>query len=268
MIPTQYIDPQPTNGLSIENTPFSLAGKRALITGGGTGLGYGIATAMVGMGADVVLCSRDETQLQKACSELGHQASYRIHDVLDYRQADALIDELEADRPIDILVNNAGAHLKKPSEDVSAEEFQHILNVHLVGAHALTRKAGQNMLTRGQGSIIYIASMTSLFGIPYVTAYAAAKAGMLGVVRTLACEWGDRGVRVNAIAPGWIDSQMMRKAVMDDPERKAKILGRTPLKGFGQPEDIGNAAVYLCSDAAQFVTGVCLPVDGGASIGF
>lgn len=254
--------------MNSSNSPFSLVGKKALITGGGTGLGFGIAKAMVGMGADVVLCSRNETQLQAACLELGPNASYQVHDVLDFEKADALVDALESESPIDILVNNAGAHLKKPSEDVSAEEFQHILNVHLVGAHALTRKIGGNMLSRGQGNIIYIASMTSLFGVPYVAAYAAAKAGILGVVRTLASEWGERGVRVNAIAPGWIDSEMMRKAVMDDPERKAKILGRTPLNDFGQPEDIGNAAVYLSSNASQFVTGVCLPVDGGANIGF
>ena len=249
-------------------SPFSLQGKRALITGGATGLGLGIAKAMVAMGAEVVLCSRNETQLQSACEELGSGAGYEVYDVLDFQRADSLIDQLEKERPIDILVNNAGAHLKKPSEDVGVEEFQNILNVHLVGAHALTRKIGKNMLTRGQGNIIYIASMTSLFGIPYVTAYAAAKAGVLGVVHTLATEWGDRGVRVNAIAPGWIDSQMMRAAVMNDPVRKAKILGRTPLNDFGNPEDIGNAAVYLSSDAAKFVTGVCLPVDGGASIGF
>ncbi len=110
--------------------------------------------------------------------------------------------------------------------------------------------------------------MTSLFGIPYVLAYSCAKAGYLGMVRNLATEWGPSGVRVNAIAPGWIDSAMMRKALDSDPERKQKILGRTPLATFGEPEDIGEAAAFLCSPSAKFITGVCLPVDGGASIGF
>lgn len=256
------------NSALAQDSPFSLSGKRALITGGGTGIGLGVAKAMISVGAEVVLCSRDENTLKLACEELGSQASYRVHDVLDYSGADSLVDELESDRPIDILVNNAGAHLKKPSEDVSVEEFQKILEVHLLGAHALTRRVGKSMLERGQGSIVYVASMAALFGIPYVCAYAAAKSGMLGIVRSLAMEWGERGIRVNAIAPGWIHSEMMRKAVMADPERKRKILERTPMHDFGQPEDIGNAAVYLCSDAAKFVTGVCLPVDGGASIGF
>jgi gluconate 5-dehydrogenase len=248
--------------------PFSLQGKTALVTGGATGLGLGIATSIVQAGGRVVLCSRNEDNLKQACRDLGDAASYRVYDVLDYDRVDELVTSLPADQPIDILVNNAGVHLKKPTEEVTVEEFQHVLNVHIVGAHALTRAVGRGMLERGSGSIIYIASMASLFGIQYVTAYAAAKAGMLGIVRTMATEWGDRGVRVNAIAPGWIDSVMMRKAVMNDPERKAKILGRTPLGGFGLPEDIGHAAVYLASPAAKFVTGVCLPVDGGASIGF
>lgn len=248
--------------------PFSLQGRTALITGGATGIGLGIAESMVQAGGRVVLCSRNEENLAQACRDLGGAASYRVYDVLDYERADDLAADLASEGPIHILVNNAGAHLKKPTEEVSVEEFQHVLNVHVLGAHALTRAVGARMLEQRSGSIIYIASMASLFGIPYVTAYAAAKAGMLGIVRTMASEWGDRGVRVNAVAPGWIDSAMMRKAVMQDPERKAKILGRTPLGGFGRPEDIGLAAVYLASDAARFVTGVCLPVDGGASIGF
>ncbi len=247
---------------------FSLQGKKALISGGATGIGLGIAKAMVAMGANVVLCSRNEENLKEACEELGPQATYHVYDVLQYDEAYKLIADIEAVSPIDILVNNAGAHLKKPSEDVSVKEFEQILNVHILGAHALTTCVGKKMLGRKSGSIIYIASMTSLFGIPYVLAYSAAKAGMLGIVRTLATEWGPQGVRINAIAPGWIDTAMVRKAVFSDPERKAKVLGRTPMKDFGQPEDVGNAAVYLASDAAKFVTGVCLPVDGGASIGF
>ena len=262
----------------MDANPFSLQGKTAVITGGATGIGFGIARSMVQAGGRVVLCSRNKQNLQKACDELGDAAAYRVYDVLEHDQADALIANIAAEQGVDVLVNNAGAHLKKPSEDTTVDEFHHVLNVHLLGAHALTRAAAKAMMGHGSGSvhsgsihsgsILYIASMASIFGIPYVTAYAAAKAGMLGVVRTLATEWGDRGIRVNAIAPGWIDSAMMRKTVMDDPERKKKILGRTPLARFGQPEDIGQAAVYLSSDAARFVTGVCLPVDGGASIGF
>jgi len=124
------------------------------------------------------------------------------------------------------------------------------------------------MVERKAGNILFTASMASLFGIPLTVAYSAAKSAYTGIVRTLAVEFGVHGVRVNAIAPGWIESDMMNKALSGDPARKAKILGRTPLHQFGQAEDIGWAAVYLSSPAAKFVTGVVLPVDGGVSIGF
>ena len=170
--------------------------------------------------------------------------------------------------PISILINNAGNHLKKPSEQVRTEEFKAILDVHILGAHELTVAVGKRMISRKHGSILFIASMASLFGIPNVVAYSAAKAGYLGITRALASEWGSKGVRVNAIAPGWIESDMMRKAIDMDPQRQEKILSRTPLGVFGLPEDIGWAAAFLCSPAARFITGVCLPVDGGAAIGF
>ena len=124
------------------------------------------------------------------------------------------------------------------------------------------------MIARGHGSVIFIASMASLFGIPRVIAYSAAKSAFIGMVRTLATEVSGDGVRVNAIAPGWIDSDMMRKALDSDPARRDKILARTPMGRFGEAEDIGYAAVYLSSPAAKFVTGTVLPVDGGVSIGF
>jgi NAD(P)-dependent dehydrogenase (short-subunit alcohol dehydrogenase family) len=241
----------------------------ALITGGATGIGRGIATALLAQGAQVVLCSRNEEQLKRTTEELGPRAAYRCHDVTDFEAADGVIDEIEASiGPISILVNNAGVHNKKPSETVTGEEFQQVLDVHVLGAHALTQSVGKRMLSRKSGSILFITSMTALFGIPKVLAYSCAKAGYLGMMRTLATEWGPSGIRVNAIAPGWIDSVMMRKAVDCDPARKQKILGRTPLGSFGDPEDIGEAAAFLCSPAAKFITGVCLPVDGGASIGF
>ena len=124
------------------------------------------------------------------------------------------------------------------------------------------------MIERGGGSILFIASMTSLLGMPKVVAYSAAKSAIVGMVRAMASEWSPHGVRVNAIAPGWIETEMTRKAMDGDPQRKAKILSRTPMARFGQPADVGMAAVYLCSPAARFVTGVLLPIDGGASVGF
>ena len=124
------------------------------------------------------------------------------------------------------------------------------------------------MIKRRRGNILFTASMASLFGIPSVVAYSAAKSAYLGIVRSLAAEISVHGIRINAIAPGWIESKMMRRALKGDPERAQKIISRTPMKRFGSPDDIGWTATFLCSPAAQFITGTVLPVDGGASIGF
>ena len=158
-------------------------------------------------------------------------------------------------------------HLKKWAVDTSDDEFQNLMNVHVNAAFSLSRHAIPELKKTG-GSILFTASMTSFMGMTQVVAYSVAKSGYLGFVRALSAELAEDGVRVNAIAPGWIKTPMLENAVNSDPARKAKILGRTPMNRFGEPEDIGNAAVYLSSPAANFVTGVILPVDGGAVSGF
>jgi gluconate 5-dehydrogenase len=249
--------------------PFSLAGETALITGGGTGLGLGIARCFIQAGARVVLVGRRAEVLRKAATELGPNAAWEAHDILQLDQAEALVKRLwHRVGPISILINNAGIHIKKPAIDLAPAEFASVLQTHLVAAFSLTRAVLPEMIERRHGSIVFNASMASLIGIPQVSAYAAAKAGHLGLVRSLATEVSPYGVRVNAIAPGWIESEMMRSALNGDPERQKKVLGRTPMHRFGEPEDIGWAATYLCSPAARFITGIVLPVDGGASIGF
>ena len=252
------------------HSPFRLHGEVALITGGATGLGLGIARAFVQAGAKVVLAGRRRGELESSVRELGGSACSLVHDVTRTDEAGALVGKAQesAGGPISILVNNAGIHLKKDAVDTGAAEFADVLQTHVLGAHALTAAFLPGMIERRHGSILFIASMASLFGIPKVVAYSAAKSAHLGMVRTLAVETGASGVRVNAIAPGWIDSAMSRQALENDPPRKSKILGRTPLGRLGEVEDIGLAAVYLCSPAASFVTGVVLPVDGGISIGF
>lgn len=248
---------------------FGLSGQRALITGGGSGLGLGIAKCMVESGASVVIVGRRESVLRAAVGEIGEATQYRVCDISDLGAIPSLVKEVEAEHgPVDTLVNNAGVHLKKRAVEVSDVEFQTVMQTHVNAAFALSREFGKVMVERGSGSILFTASMASYLGIPLLTAYAAAKTAHLGLVRVLSAEYSPLGVRVNAIAPGWIHSEMMHKAVNADPERKAKILSRTPMNTFGDPEDVGWAAVYLASPAAKFVTGVCLPVDGGASIGF
>jgi NAD(P)-dependent dehydrogenase (short-subunit alcohol dehydrogenase family) len=250
-------------------SPFRLDGEVALITGGGTGLGLAMARRMADAGAKVILIGQREPVLAKAVATIGAAARYEVHNVRFVDAAPHLV--ARATRhfgPVSALVNNAGIHLKKPVMETSEAELMHVFNTHVTGAFALCRAAAPAMLQQGHGSILFTASMASLFGIPQVAAYTVAKSAYVGLVRALAVELSPHGVRVNAIAPGWIESPMMRKTLNDDPQRKQKILDRTPLGRFGTADDIGNAAVYLCSDAAQFVTGVILPIDGGVSIGF
>jgi gluconate 5-dehydrogenase len=248
---------------------FRLDGQLALVTGGGTGLGFGICQAMVEAGARVVITGRREDVLHDACVQLKGGAQYLPHDINDLSSIPTLIEEVE-DRfgPLHILVNNAGNHLKKPAVETTDREFAAVLQTHLFGAFALTRECARRMLTRRSGSIVMIASMTSLFGVPSVSAYGAAKSAVAGLTRLLATELSPHGVRINAIAPGWFDTALNRQAYAGDPGRVQKILSRTPLGRLGEPIDVGYAAVYLCSSAAKFVTGIVLPVDGGASVGF
>jgi gluconate 5-dehydrogenase len=249
---------------------FSLAGETALITGGGTGLGFGIASCMAAAGAKVVLVGRREPELQAAAAQIGERANYVAHDITRLDTASELVAKAEAaaGSPVSILVNNAGIHLKKPAVDTTPDEFQSVLTTHVCAAHALSRAVLPGMLDRGHGNILFTASMASFMGIPLVIAYSAAKSAYLGMTRALASEVSPNGVRVNAIAPGWIESPMLRKALDSDAQRSNKILGRTPMGRFGDPEDIGWTAVFLTSSAAKFITGAVLPVDGGASMGF
>lgn len=250
--------------------PFSLANETALITGGGTGIGLGIARCMVAAGARVVLVGRRESELSNACAELGDGASFVAQDITRFEEMPALVQRAEdaAGAPLSILVNNAGNHLKKFAVDTTPEEFQGVLNTHLLAAHALTRAVIPGMVARGCGSILFTSSMAAFMGVPQVIAYSAAKSAFFGMVATLSAELSAQGVRVNAIAPGWIFSEMSSKALDSDPARKAKVMSRIPMGRMGRPEDIGNAAVFLSSPAAAYITGVTLPVDGGALVSF
>lgn len=248
---------------------FSLRDQLVVITGGGTGIGLAVAQGMHAAGARVVLVGRRVAELTASANSLGPGASHIVHDITELEGAGPLIQRIMREHgPIDCLVNNAGIHLKKAAVDTTDAEFQAVLATHIFGAHALTREVVPTMIERKHGSILFMASMASLFGIPLVVAYSAAKSAMVGMVRTLATELSPHGVRVNAIAPGWIDTDMSRKALDSDPARKAKILSRTPMARLGDPADIGWAAVYLASPAARFITGVTLPIDGGVSMGF
>ncbi len=249
--------------------PFSLAGKRAVVTGGGTGLGFGISKAFVEAGANVIITGRRKAVLQEACEQLGSNAAYEVNDIADLSSLPQLVQTIEQNYgPIDILVNNAGINLKRPVQEMTDEEFTNVIQTNVNGLFALTREVVKVMLSRQQGVIINIASMAAIYGLPKAIGYTSSKSAVLGMTRGLATELGLTGIRVNAISPGFIYSAMTDKALNADPDRKRRAMDRTPMGRMGEIEDIGYAAVYLASDAAKFVTGANLAVDGGNSIGF
>jgi NAD(P)-dependent dehydrogenase (short-subunit alcohol dehydrogenase family) len=250
-------------------SPFDLTDQTALITGGGTGLGLAIARCLVAAGAQVVLVGRRKDELNKACDELGDAAFPLPGDITQFKIVPVLVDHAEElVGPLTILVNNAGVHLKKDALETSDAEFAGVMQTHVFGAFALTREVGRRMLKRRRGCVLFTSALAGLIGMPKVVAYAAAKSAYLGLIRSLATEWGPHEVRVNGIAPGWIASPLLDAALNNDPSRKAKTLSRTPMGRFGEPDDVGWAAVYLASPAAKYINGVILPVDGGAVYSF
>lgn len=248
---------------------FSLEGKAAVITGGGKGLGFAIARAYVRQKANVIITGRNEKQLQDACRELGENCYYAVFDLNHLSKIPSFVESLENKfGPVDILVNNAGINMKKEFQDVTNEDYSEVIRINQQAVFVLSREFSKRMISRKSGNIIMISSMAAQYGIPKVIAYTASKAAVEGMTQAMAVELSPLGIRVNCIAPGFIETDMSSKALNSDPERKQKVLSRTPLRRLGKPEDIGHAAVYLASDAACFVTGVVLPIDGGNAIGF
>jgi gluconate 5-dehydrogenase len=244
-----------------------MKGEHVLITGGGSGLGLGMAASFAAAGANVTIVGRRKDVLESAKASIKGNVAAVDGDVK--KDGKDILSRAEKQfGPVTVLVNNAGVHVKKSLLDMTDEDFETVIDTHLTASVALTRLVVPSMMERKRGCLLFIASMTAFIGMPNVVAYSAAKSGTTGVVRELAVELGPHGIRTNAIAPGWIESPMLHKALDGDPERKRKIISRTPMSRFGDPEDIGNAAVFLCSDAAKFINGVVLPVDGGALIGF
>lgn len=244
-------------------------GRVAIVTGGGSGLGLGIATKFTQNGIRTVIVGRDREKLNAAKAQLGENAFPMVCDLSDLASIPPLVEKvMDQFARIDILVNNAGINMKKEFTEVTDQEFQSVLTTNLCSVFALSREVVKHMLKRGSGTVINISSMAAQYGLPKVIAYSASKTAIEGMTRAMAVELSPKGIRVNAIAPGFIYTALTDKALNTDPERKAKAIGRTPLGYMGQPMDVGEAAFFLASEAAQYITGVVLPVDGGNSIGF
>ncbi len=243
--------------------------KVAIVTGGGSGLGFAIAEKFIGAGIQTVIVGRDEKKLNDAKEKLGNGCHAMTCDVSNLSSIPGFInDVLKQFGQIDILVNNAGINMKKEFTEVTDEDFQKVITTNLTAVFVMSREVVKHMLERNAGSIINISSMAAQYGLPKVIAYSASKTAIDGMTRAMAVELSPKGIRVNAIAPGFIYSDMTAKALDSDPERKAKVFSRTPMGIMGQPSDIGDAALFLASDASKYITGVVLPVDGGNSIGF
>ena len=248
----------------MQQPQFSLSGKVALITGASRGIGAALAAALAQSGAAVVLAGRDQSALefqQAALRAAGHAAVAMRADVGDLSSIEALFDQAVAWRGrLDILINNAGIEQVCASTEVAESLWDRIVDTNLKGAFFCAQAAALRMQTGG--AIVNVCSLTSEVGVAGAAAYGASKAGLAGLTRTLATEWAARGIRVNGIGPGYFRTALTEVFYQDE-EWQRRMIGQIPLQRFGRLEDLGGAAVFLCSEAAAYITGQILYVDGG-----
>ena len=245
--------------------PFDLTGRLAVVTGAKRGIGFAVAEALAAAGADIVGVSAtldpNSSAIGDRVRELGRDFSGHRVDFADRAQVIDFAEALDG-RQVDILLNNAGTIRRAPAAEHPLDWFDEVLEVDLTSAFVLSQILGRRMLQAEYGRIVFTASLLSFQGGINVPGYAAAKSGAAGLVRALSNEWAGRGVTVNGIAPGYIATDNT-EALRDDPDRSRAILERIPAGRWGTAADIAGAAVYLASDAARYVTGTILPVDGG-----
>ncbi len=248
--------------------PFDLTGRVAIVTGGNGGLGLGMARGLARAGASIAIAARDESKAQAAIKELNAFASRTRFYALEASSASScrqLIEKVVGDFGGMRYPRNAGMNRRKPPEQISEQEWHEILDVNLGAALFCAQAAYPHMKAAGRGKILNIGSMYSLFGAASVAAYAASKGGLVQLTRSLACAWAPDNVQVNAILPGWIDTDLTRRARQQVADLHDFVLARTPAGRWGAPDELAGAAVFLCSQASDFVTGAALAVDGGYS---
>ncbi len=246
--------------------PNLLHSKRILITGGGTGLGKGMAARFLGLGATVYICGRREEVLEQAATELAPKGP--IHaipcDVRNLDAVEAMIDSIWTAGPLDILVNNAAGNFIARTEDLSPRAFESVINIVLMGTLHCTMACGRRWLKSNHpGTVLSISATYAPVGSAYVVPSAISKAGVEALTRSLAVEWGDRGIRMNAIAPGPIPTQGAFSRVLPRPELEKVALDRNPLHRFGTVEELANLAAFLVSDGSSYINGEVIRMDGG-----
>jgi 2-deoxy-D-gluconate 3-dehydrogenase len=244
---------------------FDLTGKVAIVTGGNGGIGLGMARGLAAAGAKVAIAGRDSAKNAAAARELRGLAIEA--DVREDRACRELVAKTVARfGRLDILVNNAGINIRKQPQEYDADEWREVLETNLTSAFLLAQAAYAEMKKAGGGKIVNIGSMMSIFGASFAAPYAASKGGIVQLTRALACAWAKDNIQVNAVLPGWIDTDLTRRAREQVPGLHERVLARTPAGRWGEPADLAGIAVFLASRASDFLTGTAIPVDGGYSV--
>lgn len=245
-----------------------LDGRTALVTGGGTGLGKAMSLAFAEHGADVAVVSRDMDHLRPVADhieKLGASSAAATADVRDTDQVEEAVDAVEEELGgVDLLVNNAAGNFVAPFEEMSENAFDTVVDIVLTGTANVTREVGQRLIDRGEGGLVVNMMATYAWGAaPFTSHSGAGKAGVLNLTRSLAVEWAPYDIRLNAIAPGPIDTEKTRENLWPDEDTRDQIRESVPLRRFGQPEEVAQAALYVASPAASYMNGACLTLDGG-----
>jgi 2-deoxy-D-gluconate 3-dehydrogenase len=250
--------------------PWDLQGKVAIVTGGNGGIGLGMAQGLSAAGATVVIAARNADKSAAAVASIlasSGKASAIAVDVTDEADCQAMVAAtLKTHGRLDILINNAGINIRKRPEEYTLAEWQQILQTNLTSAFICSQAAYPEMKRAAQGKIINIGSMMSIFGTAFTTPYAASKGGIVQMTRALASAWAADNIQVNAVLPGWVDTELTQTARKDIAGLHERVLARTPAGRWGDAHDFAGIAVFLASAASDFITGTAIPVDGGYSV--
>ena len=249
---------------------FDLKGRVAIVTGGNGGIGLGMARGLAAAGAAIVVVGRNDDKNKAAVKELkklGVDVSSQMVDVTKESAAKKMVkDAVKKHGRVDILVNNAGMNIRKQPEEYTEAEWHQVIDTNLTSAFLCSRAVYEAMKKAGGGKIINIGSMMSIFGASFTAPYAASKGGMVQMTRAFACAWAKDNIQVNAVLPGWIDTDLTRRARQQVKGLHERVLGRTPAGRWGTPDDHAGIAVFLGGPGSDFVTGTAIPVDGGYSV--